>query len=120
MQNRPERRFDHCPRSTDRPSIDLAITTQKGSPGPCRRVLSRWPYLIYWSIAAFCLLCWDVLPELSLGYAPDLRSIAFAGVSNEAVRWSIQVIDDPKTPDIRRTVGAAITGTSRRPTAGSS
>jgi hypothetical protein len=45
--------------------------------------------LIYWSIAAFCLLTWDVLPELSLGYAPDLRSIAFAGVSNEAVRWSI-------------------------------
>ena len=70
--------------------------------------------LIYWSIAAFCLLSWDVLPELSLGYAPDLRSIAFAGHSHEPVRWSIQVIDDPKTPDIRRRVGSATTGTSRR------
>ena len=29
--------------------------------------------LIYWSIAAFLLLTWDVLPELTLGYAPDLR-----------------------------------------------
>ena len=71
--------------------------------------------LIYWSIAAFCLLSWDVLPELSMGYAPDLRSIALAGDSNEPVRWSIQVIDDPKTPDIRRTIGAAVTGSSRRP-----
>jgi hypothetical protein len=71
--------------------------------------------LIYWSIAAFCLLSWDVLPELSLGYAPDLRSIALAGDSNKPVRWSIQVIDDPKAPDIRRTIGAAVTGSSRRP-----
>jgi len=31
------------------------------------------------------------------------------------VRWSIQVIDDPKTPEIRRTIGAAVTGSSRRP-----
>jgi len=71
--------------------------------------------LIYWSIAAFCLLTWDILPELSLGYAPDLRSITYAGDSNEPVRWSIQVIDDPKTPDIRRTIGSAVTGSSRRP-----
>jgi hypothetical protein len=70
--------------------------------------------LIYWSIAAFWLLTRDVLPELSLGYAPDLRSIALAGDSNEPARWRIQVIDDPKTPDIRRTIGAAITGSSRR------
>ena len=40
--------------------------------------------LIYWSIAAFCLLTWDVLPELSLGYPPDLRAIAFAGDSDAA------------------------------------
>jgi hypothetical protein len=71
--------------------------------------------LIYWSIAAFCLLTGDVLPELSLGYAPDLRSIAFASDSNEPVRWSMQVIDDPKTPDVRRTIGTAVTGSTRRP-----
>lgn len=71
--------------------------------------------LIYWSIAAFCLLSWDVLPELSMGYAPDLRSIALANNSNEPVRWSIQVIDDPKSPDVRRTIGAAVTGSSRKP-----
>jgi hypothetical protein len=71
--------------------------------------------LIYWSIAAFCLLTWDILPELSLGYAPDLRSIAYASDSKEPVRWSIQVIDDPKTPDVRRTIGSAVTGSSRRP-----
>jgi hypothetical protein len=71
--------------------------------------------LIYWSIAAFCLLTWEVLPELSLGYAPDLRSITYAGDSNQPIRWSIQVIDDPKTPDVRRTVGTAVTGSSRRP-----
>ena len=35
--------------------------------------------LIYWSIAAFCLLTWDVIPELTLGYPPDLRAIALAG-----------------------------------------
>ncbi len=37
--------------------------------------------LIYWSIAAFCLLNWDVLPELTMGYPPDLRGIAFASES---------------------------------------
>ncbi len=44
--------------------------------------------LIYWSIAAFLLLTWDVLPELTLGYAPDLRAIALAGDSSRPVRWS--------------------------------
>ena len=40
--------------------------------------------LIYWSIAAFCLLNWDVLPELTMGYPPDLRAIAFASESDQA------------------------------------
>ncbi len=35
--------------------------------------------LVYWCIAAFCLLTWEVLPELTLGYPPDLRAIAAAG-----------------------------------------
>jgi hypothetical protein len=70
--------------------------------------------LIYWSIAAFCLLTWDVLPELSMGYPPDLRGIAFASDSPRPVRWSIQVQEDPRT-DSRRTVGEAVTASTRKP-----
>jgi len=71
--------------------------------------------LIYWSIAAFCLLTWDVIPELSLGYAPDLRTIAGSGDSTRPAGWSIQIVDDPRFPDVRRTVGEAVTTSSRRP-----
>jgi hypothetical protein len=70
--------------------------------------------LIYWSIAAFCLLTWDVIPELSPGYAPDLRSIAGAADTGALVRWSIQIVDDPRFPEARRTVGEAVTRSSRR------
>jgi hypothetical protein len=70
--------------------------------------------LIYWSIAAFCLLTWEVIPELSPGYAPDLRSIAGSGDTGAPVRWAIQVMDDPRSPDARRTVGEAVTKSSRR------
>src|SRR5271165_5156715 len=69
--------------------------------------------LIYWCMAAFCLLTWEILPELSLGYPPDLRAIAAAGNDSRPVTWSIQVISDPKSPDARRSVGEAVT-TSRR------
>jgi hypothetical protein len=71
--------------------------------------------LIYWSIAAFCLLSWDVLPEFALGYPPDLRSIVYASNDSKPVRWSLQVIDNPKDPDVRRTVGEAVTFSSVRP-----
>jgi hypothetical protein len=70
--------------------------------------------LIYWSIAAFLLLTWDVLPELTTGYAPDLRAIALAGDSSQPVRWRIQIMDDPQHPDTRRTVGESVTASSRR------
>ncbi len=70
--------------------------------------------LIYWSIAAFCLLTWDVLPEMTSGYPPDLRSITLAGDSARRIRWRIQVIDDPRSPDVYRTVGEAVTGCARR------
>ncbi len=70
--------------------------------------------LVYWSIAAFFLLSWDVIPELSSGYPPDLRAIAGAGDSMRPVRWSIQVVDDPRHPDERRPVGEAVTAASRR------
>jgi hypothetical protein len=69
--------------------------------------------LVYWSIAAFCLLKWDVLPELSLGYPPDLRGIAFASESDRPVRWSIQVLEGVGT-DNRRTVGEAVTSSKRQ------
>jgi hypothetical protein len=71
--------------------------------------------LIYWSIAAFLLLTWDVIPELTLGYAPDLRAIAVAGDSSRPVRWSIQIVDDPRYPEVRREVGESVTASSRRP-----
>lgn len=69
--------------------------------------------LVYWSIAAFCLLKWDVLPELSMGYPPDLRGIAFASNSDRPVRWSIQV-QEGKGADDRRTVGEAVTSSKRQ------
>lgn len=71
--------------------------------------------LIYWSIAAFCLLTWDVLPEMTSGYPPDLRAITQAVDSAKPITWSIQVIDDPRFPDVRRIVGEAVTGCVRRP-----
>jgi hypothetical protein len=71
--------------------------------------------LIYWSIAAFCLLTWDVLPEMTSGYPPDLRAITQAVDSARPIRWSIQVVDDPRFPDVRRIVGEAVTGCTRRP-----
>jgi hypothetical protein len=70
--------------------------------------------LVYWSIAAFCLLKWDVLPEFSTGYPPDLRGIAFASESDRPVRWSIQVLDGSGMEN-RRTVGEAVTMSTRQP-----
>ncbi|MHB1557859.1 MAG: hypothetical protein ACYC61_10295 [Isosphaeraceae bacterium] len=78
---------------------------------------SRWislVILVYWSIAAFLLLKWDVLPELTTGYPPDLRGIAFASDSSRPVRWSIQVLDDPRSRENRRTVGEAVTASTRQ------
>jgi hypothetical protein len=71
--------------------------------------------LVYWSIAAFCLLTRDVIPGLTLGSPPDLRAITFADNSNRPVRWNLQVVDDPKAPEVRRNVGHAVTQTLRRP-----
>ena len=70
--------------------------------------------LVYWLIAAFCLLTRDVLPELTSGYAPNLRSITQAVDSAKPIRWSIQVTDDPRFPDERRIVGEAVTACVRR------
>ncbi len=69
--------------------------------------------LVYWCVAAFCLLTWEVLPELTLGYPPDFRAIASAGGTPKPVTWSIQIIDDPRSPDVRRQVGTAVTSSYR-------
>lgn len=79
---------------------------------------SRWvslAILFYWLVATFLLLKWEVLPELSLGYAPDLRTIAAAGEDSEPSYWEIDVIDDPRRPETRRSVGEAVTETTRQP-----
>jgi hypothetical protein len=70
--------------------------------------------LVYWCVAAFFLLTREILPELSSGYPPDLRAIVSAGQAGKPVRFSIQIIDNPKTPEIRRTVGEAITASRRQ------
>jgi hypothetical protein len=70
--------------------------------------------LVYWSVAAFFLLTWEVLPEMTLGYPPDLRAIASASGTNPVpVTWSIDVVDDRGKPDVRRTVGFATTDSIR-------
>lgn len=71
--------------------------------------------LVYWCVAAFFLLTREILPELTLGYPPDLRAIASAAEAGKPVRFSIRVIDDPKSPDVRRIVGEAVTAWRRQP-----
>lgn len=71
--------------------------------------------LVYWSIAAFLLLTWEVLPELTLGYPPDLRAIATAGEDQAPAYWEMYVVDDPRRPETRRSVGLAVTATRRQP-----
>jgi hypothetical protein len=71
--------------------------------------------LIYWSIAAFLLLTWEVIPELTQGYAPDLRALTVAGEASKPVRWSIEIVDNPRDPESRRPVGESVTASQRRP-----
>ena len=71
--------------------------------------------LAYWLVAAFGLVSRDLLPELSVGSPPDLRTIAVAGEDAPPARWSIQVVDDPADPEARRSVGQAVTESRRGP-----
>ena len=71
--------------------------------------------LIYWSVAAFCLLTWDVPAGDDVGVSTRLTSHYSCRRFEQATRWNIQVIDDPRFPDIHRIVGEAVTGFSRRP-----
>jgi hypothetical protein len=65
--------------------------------------------LLYWVVAASGLIRRDVLPELRFGRPPDLLAIARAVPGGGPSRWSVQVIDDPAHPDVRRSVGQAVT-----------
>lgn len=69
--------------------------------------------LTYWLIAAFGLVSRDLLPELSVGSPPDLRTIAVAGEDAPPARWGIEVVDNPADPEARRSVGQAVTESRR-------
>lgn len=70
--------------------------------------------LLYWAIAAVSLISRDLLPEWTLGNPPDLRTISRAEEGARPGRWAVQVVDDPKLPEVRRTVGQAMTEGVRR------
>src|SRR5208282_6202723 len=75
----------HCREEPNAPSIvDVGFPSEGISAMPSRFV--SLAILVYWCIAAFCLLTWEVLPELTLGYPPDLRAIAAAGESASPLR----------------------------------
>ncbi|WP_422931115.1 hypothetical protein [Singulisphaera sp. PoT] len=69
--------------------------------------------LLYWAIAASTLIRRDVLPEMGFVRPPDLRTIARAEDNAEPSRWSVEVIDNPLSPDLRRSVGTASTHSTR-------
>ena len=69
--------------------------------------------LVYWLFAVVGLVRRDLLPELSVGTPPDLRTIASAGEDAGPARWDIQVVDHSNGPDGKRSVGHAITESKR-------
>ena len=62
----------HCREWPNAPSIVHGCFRSEGISAMPSRFVSL-AILVYWCIAAFCLLTWEVLPELTLGYPPDLR-----------------------------------------------
>jgi hypothetical protein len=70
--------------------------------------------LLYWVVAASNLIRRDLLPELRFARPPDLLSIAHAARLGGPSRWSVLVLDDPAHPDIRRSVGQAVTESIRQ------
>jgi hypothetical protein len=71
--------------------------------------------LLYWAVAALSLITHDLLPEWTVGSPPDLRTISRAEEGARPGRWAVQVLDDPRAPEVRRTVGQAMTEGVRRP-----
>ena len=71
--------------------------------------------VLYWLYAVVGLVTRDLIPELSVGTPPDLRTIAAAGEDAGPARWIIQVVDHPNDVDGRRSVGQAVTESKREP-----
>src|SRR5262249_16810105 len=71
--------------------------------------------LLYWVAAASSLIRRDVLPEMGFVRPPDLRTIARAEENGEPSHWSVEVIDNPLSPENRRLVGTASTQSRRMP-----
>jgi hypothetical protein len=69
--------------------------------------------LFYWVVASSSLIRRDILPVLGFVRPPDLRAIALAEENPKPSRWSVEVIDNPLTPDSRRKVGDAVTDSKR-------
>ncbi|SIO01426.1 hypothetical protein SAMN05444166_2041 [Singulisphaera sp. GP187] len=74
--------------------------------------------LLFWVVGASSLIRRDVLPELGFVRPPDLRTIASAEEAAEPSSWSVEVIDNPLSPETRRIVGTAATSSSRNPDGG--
>lgn len=74
--------------------------------------------LLYWVVGVSSLIRRDILPELGFVRPPDLRTIASAEENPEPSNWSVEVIDNPLSPEFRRIVGTASTESSRRPDGG--
>ncbi len=71
--------------------------------------------LLFWVVAVSSLIRRDVLPEMGFVRPPDLRTIARAEDHSEPSRWSVEVIDNPLSPELRRGVGVASTESDRDP-----
>jgi hypothetical protein len=71
--------------------------------------------LLYWVVAASSLIRRDILPEMGFVRPPDLRTIARAEENAEPSHWSVEVIDNPLSPENRRAVGEASTRSRRMP-----
>jgi hypothetical protein len=69
--------------------------------------------LVFWLYAAVGLVTRDLLPELSVGSPPDMRTIASAGEESGPARWIIEMVDPSGGPDSRRTIGQATTESKR-------
>jgi hypothetical protein len=74
--------------------------------------------LLYWVVAAWSLIRRDLLPDLRFARPPDLLSIARSVRGDRPSRWDVQVVDDPARPDVRRSVGQAVTRSTHHPDGG--
>lgn len=69
--------------------------------------------LLYWLAAAIGLAYRDLLPELSVGSPPDLRTISRAGGDDLPARWNLVIVDKLNDPTSWRSVGQALTKSRR-------